>query len=257
VIQRYFLEDRWLEELARNDQDQIWQYPYDRPHCYLLTNLEAYMDVYRATGEMRVHDGVKAAWELYKKHWVQPGGSISIIEYTYNPPSARSLTQKLGELCGNSFWTFLSQRFQLINPDEERYAAEIESSIYNVGIANQQGTTGLRYHTMLVGKKEQGTRANTCCEGQGTRLIGSLPEHIYSVAADGIYVHLYEPSTIRWQQGGQPMEFTVKTRFPLETGVKATVKAAAETQARIRIRVPSWASGEMAVSVNGKSAGTG
>ena len=53
------------------------------------------------------------------------------------------------------------------------------------------------------------------------------------------------------------MEFTVKTRFPLETGVTATVKAATATQARIRIRVPSWASGEMAISVNGKSAGTG
>ena len=257
VIQRYFLEDRWLEELARYDKDQIWQYPYDRPHCYLLTNLEAYMDVYRATGDKRVHDGVKAAWEMYKAHWVQPGGSISIIEFNYNSPDARSLTQKLGELCGNSFWTFLSQRFQLIHPEEERYASEIESSIYNVAIANQKGTTGLRYHTILVGKKEQGTRINSCCEGQGTRLLGSLPEHIYSVAKDGVYVNLFEPSTISWSHEGEPVTLRMDTRFPFDCGVKLTVSAAQPRPMKLRIRVPGWAVREMAVAVNGQTAGTG
>ncbi len=64
-------------------------------------------------------------------------------------------------------------------------------------------------------EREKATHENTCCEGQGTRLLGSLPEHIYSIAPDGLYVHLYEPSTIRWQQGGQPLELAVKTRiFP-------------------------------------------
>jgi len=257
VIQRYFIEDKWLQELARYNQEQIWQYPYDRPHCYLLTNLEAYMDVYRATGDKRVHDGVKAAWEMYKAHWVQPGGSISIIEYNLDPPDARSLTQKLGELCGNSFWAFLSQRFQLIHPEEERYAAEIEASIYNVAIANQQGTKGLSYHTILVGKKEEGTRANTCCEGQGTRLIGSLPEHIYSVATDGIYVHLFEPSSIGWQHQGSQFKISMETKFPFSCAVKLAVSCAQPKAMKLRVRIPGWAVEEMAVTVNGQAAGTG
>jgi len=37
--------------------------------------------------------------------------------------------KELGELCGNSFWAFLSQRFQLMNPEQEQYAAEIEKFI--------------------------------------------------------------------------------------------------------------------------------
>ena len=257
VIQRYYKEEAWLNGLARREKEQVWQYPYDQPHCYLLTNLEAYLDMYLVTGEKLYYDAVLGAWELFRAHWQQAGGSISIIEAQTDPPDSNYLHQRTGELCGSSFWAFLSQRFQLLNPDDERFASEIEKSIYNVGIANQDGGKGIRYHTFLEGKKEKSTHKNSCCEGQGTRLLGSLPEHIYSVAADGLYVHLYEPSTIRWQQGGQPMEFTVKTRFPLETGVTATVKAATATQARIRIRVPSWASGEMAISVNGKNAGTG
>jgi uncharacterized protein len=256
VIQRYYQEEGWLNGLATHQKEQVWQYPYDRPHCYLLTNLEAYMDLYLATGDMRYHDAVLGAWELYREHWQQHGGSISIIEFQKDPPDSNYLHQDLGELCGSSFWVFLSQRFQMLHPDDERFATEIEKSIYNVGMANQDGGAGLRYHTKMNGKKEASTHENTCCEGQGTRLLGSLPEHIYSIAPDGIYLHLYESSRIRWQQNGQPMALAVKTRFPFETSVTATVEAGA-TQAKIRIRVPSWANGKMPISVNGRPTATG
>jgi DUF1680 family protein len=257
VIQRYYQEDAWLKGLRRREKEQVWQYPYDRPHCYLLTDLEAYLDLYLITGEPLYYNAVLGAWELYRAHWQQAGGSISIIEFEKDPPDSNYLKQKLGELCGSSFWVFLSQRFQLLHPDDERYASEIEKSIYNVGIANQDAGTGLRYHAIMEGKKEKATHENTCCEGQGTRLLGSLPEHIYSIAPDGLYVHLYEPSAIRWRQGGQPMELTVKTRFPFETAVHGTVKTAAPTEANLRIRVPSWAAREMKVSVNGRPVGVG
>jgi uncharacterized protein len=257
VIQRYYQENAWLEGLARRDKAQIWQYPYDRPHCYLLTNIEAYLDLYLVTGEKRYFDAALGAWELYRANWQHAGGSISIIEFENDPPGSSYLRQKLGELCGSSFWVFLSQRLQLLDPDNEQYAAEIEKSIYNIGIANQDGGDGFRYHTIMEGEKEKSTHENTCCEGQGTRLVGSLPEHIYSIAPDGVYVNLYEPSGVRWQQGEREIALSVKTRFPLDNSVRATIKAAAKTQARIRVRVPSWASREMEVSINGKSAGSG
>jgi DUF1680 family protein len=257
VIQRYYQEDAWLTGLARREKEQVWQYPYDRPHCYLLTNLEAYLDMYLATGETRYRDAVLGAWELYRDHWQQAGGSISIIEFEKDPPNSNYLRQKLGELCGSSFWVFMSQRFQLLNPDHEQYATEIEKSIYNVALANQDRGVGIRYHTILEGRKEASTHYNSCCEGQGTRLLGSLPEHIYSIAPDGLYLHLYEPSTIQWQQNGHSIELTVETRFPFENSVHATVRAAHPTSVNFRVRVPSWAAGEMTVKVNGKPAGTG
>jgi DUF1680 family protein len=257
VIQRYYQENAWLKGLAKHEKEQVWQYPYDRPHCYLLTNLEAYLDMYLITGDPLYYNAVLGAWELYRAHWQQAGGSISIIEFEKDPPDSNYLRQKLGELCGNSFWVFLSQRFQLLHPDDERYASEIEKSIYNVGIANQDGANGLRYHTILEGKKEKATHKNTCCEGQGTRLLGSLPEHIFSIAPDGLYIHLYEPSIIRWQQGGQPMELAVRTRFPYDTAVHCSVNAGSPTEANLRVRIPSWATEEMKVSVNGRLAGVG
>ena len=257
LIQRYYQESAWLDGLARKDTAQIWQYPYDRPDCYLLTDIEAYLDMYLVTGDKHYFDAARGAWEMYRAHWQQAGGSISIIEFEVDPPDSNYLKQKLGETCGSSFWVFLSQRFLLLDPENEQYAAEIEKSIYNVALANQDAGNGFRYHTVLEGEKEKATHENTCCEGQGTRLIGSLPEHIYSIAPDGIYVHLFAGSTLKWQQGGQEMTLSMRTQFPFDNFVEGTIHASAATQGKIRIRVPSWAISQMGVSVNGAAAGSG
>jgi DUF1680 family protein len=257
VIQRYFQENYWMDQLAAREDRAVWQYPYDRPHCYLLTNLEAYLDLYRATGDPRYLHAVEGAWELYHDKWENPGGSISIIEYVVSPPKSYMLHAELEELCGNVFWAFLSQRFHLLDPENEKYVAEIEKSIYNVALANQAGSQGFRYHALLVHRKEKPTQMNTCCEGQGTRLIGSLPEHIYSLASDGLYVNLFEPSTIHWTEKGASLRLKMVTRFPFDPEVRLQFSAARPTQARIRVRVPSWATREMNVYVNGKPAATG
>jgi hypothetical protein len=252
VIQRYFQENFWRDQLAAREERAVWQYPYDRPHCYLLTNLEAYIDLYRATGDPRYLHAVQGGWELYHDNWENPGGTISIIEYVVCPPKSYLLHAKLEELCGNAFWAFLNQRFQLLEPEQEKYVNEIEKSIYNVALANQGGADGLRYHALLTDRKEEPTRINTCCEGQGTRLIGSLPEHIYSIAPDGLYVNLFEPSTIQWTQNGESLGLKTITRFPFNPEVRLQLSAARPTQAKIRVRVPSWAALEMAVHVNGE-----
>jgi len=257
VIQQYFQENFWLEHLAGQEQEAIWQYPYDRPHCYLLTNLEAYADLYTATDDPRYRDAVMGGWNLYRDNWEQIGGSISIIEFEKDPPSSNYLHQKLGENCGSSFWILLSQRFHQHNPDDEKFMAEIEKSIYNVILANQGGMTGIRYHTMMAGKKEEPTHNNTCCEGQGTRMLGSLPEHIYSIAPDGVYVNLFEPSTLEWPQTGASAHWKMTTQFPMQPEVNLQVFAARPVAAKIHIRVPAWAAKEMPIYVNGSLAATG
>ena len=257
VIQRYFQENYWMDQLAAREDRAIWQYPYDRPHCYLLTNLEAYMDLYLATGDQRYLRAVEGGWDLYHDKWENPGGSISIIEFVTCPPKSYMLNADLEELCGNSFWAFLSQRLQRLDPETEKYATEIEKSIYNVALANQAGSQGFRYHALLAHRKEKPTHMNTCCEGQGTRLIGALPEFIYSLAPDGLYVNLFEPSTVHWTEGGASLYVKMATRFPFEPEVRLQVSTAQPTRAKIRVRVPSWAVRDMEISVNGLSVVTG
>jgi DUF1680 family protein len=267
VVQRYFQENYWLAQLARREEAAIWQYPYDRPHCYLITDLEAYMDLYRATGEQRYLDAATGGWDLYHDKWEHVGGTIAICENGIYPPGSYRLHAKTGELCGNAFWSFYSQRFHLLDPEQEKYAAEIEKSLYNVALANQVGAEGIRYTAQLVGRKDRsspagsagrpGYRTNTCCEGQGTRLLGSMPEFIYSLGADGLYVNLFAASNIAWSVAGQPVKLTMATGFPLRPEVELHVSTPGPVRARIRVRVPGWAAGPMPIRVNGVTTVTG
>jgi hypothetical protein len=56
--------------------------------------------------------------------------------------------------------------------------------------ANAPPTPSPRYHAVMEGRQERGNTGNTCCEGQGTRLFGSLPEYIYSHTSSGIMVNM-------------------------------------------------------------------
>jgi DUF1680 family protein len=268
VVQRYFQENYWLAQLARRDEAAIWQYPYDRPHCYLITNIEAYLDLYLATGEERYLRAASGGWDLYRDKWEHVGGTIAICEGGVYPPGSYRLHAATGELCGSSFWSFLSQRFHVLYPDQEKYVTEIEKSLYNVALANQIGAEGIRYTASLNrGKAEAASqnpdtgrpyhRSNTCCEGQGTRLLSAIPEFIYSIAEDGLYVNLFEASTIVWKQANQTIQLQMKTGFPYRTDVELCISTAVPVRAVIRVRVPSWAASEMSIRVNNSVAAAG
>ncbi len=154
VIQRYFQESYWLRQLAAGEQRAIWQYPYDRPHCYLITDLEAYLDLYRATGASLYLEAARGGWDLYRQYWEHVGGTIAICEFQTYPPQSYRLHAETGELCGSVFWALLSQRFHLLDPEEEKYVGEIEKSIYNVALANQAGSQG--HHLSRQAGRDQG-----------------------------------------------------------------------------------------------------
>ncbi len=262
VVQQYFQENYWMKQLAERDEKAIWLYPYDRPHNYLITAIEPYLDLYRATGAKKYLDAASGGWDLYHNSWEHVGGSIAICEGTdLYPPKSYYLHRSTGELCGSVFWAFLNQRFHLINPEDEKYVTEIEKSIYNVLIANQVGATGIRYHAVLADHKDLNNRQpfsmSTCCEGQGTRMIGAIPEFIYSVAGDGIYVDLFAPSTIKFETKSGSFSLKTETKFPYEKDVRITVNSDKPSETSVRIRIPSWAAHEMAVLVNGKKSVTG
>ena len=259
VIQRYYTEDWWLDELIAHDPRAIWDRPTSTPHthCYEITALEAYLDLYRATGEKRYLDAVLGGWDLFHDNWIHVGGSIAICEGPKYPPKSYYLENHTGELCCSVFWVLLNQRLHQLYPDQEKYVNQIEQSIYNVALANQDGKRGIRYHAVLHARKEAGEAVNTCCEGAGTRLYAMLPKFIYSEADDGLYVNLYSASTIHWTESGHRASLKMVTGFPLDDAVQLKLELKQPTPFILHIRIPTWASHPVPVSVNGKVEATG
>ena len=279
IAEKYYVCDWWLDELAACRDAAIWQYPLQNPHCYLITSFEAYLDHYLITGDKTFLDAMLGAWDLIHNNWEHVGGSIAICETLWKVENGKRVLKNCvptsgnlylprsyslgsdghtGETCGNVFWLKFNQRLHRLFPNEEKYTAEIEKSIYNVILAAQTEEGWIRYHANMEGQKESfGAAFNTCCEGQGTRLLGSLPEYIYSIASDGLYVNLYEPSTIRWNINGQTVALEQKTGFPFDNEVNLTVSMPSSVKMKVHIRVPSWVADKMYITVNGKKAATG
>ena len=257
VVQQYFQENYWRDGLAQGDAEMLWQYPYDHPHTYLTTSLEPYFDMYLLTGDQQYYDMVQGYWKLFHDHWINIGGATSIIEYGEYPPDSQNLNDA-GELCGSSFWIRVNQRFHWLNPTTEVYTAEIEKSLYNVVLANQFNDTGMVYHAHLTGTKDLsppwgGLSVNTCCEGQGTRSLGSIPEFIYSTdpANGDLFVNLFQSSQIQWDFGGQSATLTMHTHFPFENDVNITIgDIASSVSGTIYLRIPSWQTANVTVKMS-------
>jgi DUF1680 family protein len=279
LAEKYYVCDWWMNELAARRDSAVWQYPLQNPHSYLITSFEAYLDHYIATGDKAYLNAALGAWDLIHDNWEHAGGSIAICETQWfvedgrrvlkhytgkevnsHPPRSYRLGSKghTGETCGSAFWIKFNQRLHRLYPDDEKYMAEIEKSIYNVILAAQTDEGNIRYHADMEGRRERPNNGyNSCCEGQGTRLLGSLPEYIYSTAADGLYLNMYEPSTIRWEVNGREVALQQDTRFPFAPEVALKVSVPSPSDMKLRIRIPSWAAAKMDILVNGKKAAAG
>ena len=253
VTQRYYDQDYWMTELANREPLCLSHYPGERPHCYDLLGLEAFVDEYRATGAAKYLDAVNGGWDIYRDNFRHIGGATAIMEglELFPPKSYYFAERRVGETCGSVFWININSRLLNLYPDREQYAEEIEESIYNVILANQDRDGNMRYYSDLQGTKKPAGCKNTCCEVSSSGLIGSLPELIYSIAADGLYVNLFAPSSISWSMDGSEVILDTATDFPFDPTVSIGVSVSSPTSMRIRIRVPAWATGPMAITVNG------
>jgi DUF1680 family protein len=84
-----------------------------------------------------------------------------------------------------------------------------------------------------------------------------LPEFIYKIADDGLYVDLYNDSSIEWEQNGKKISLHQHTGFPASPEVELHLKLSEPVKSRIRIRVPSLAASKMNLLVNGKKVAAG
>jgi uncharacterized protein len=239
----YYQENWWLAQFIRGDDGAVHKRP--TPHGTELEAVTAYLDLYLATGKPLYLNAVKAAYRMFKQKWQHVGGGIVAIENTDIAPSCYWLdpAHKYNELCCTAHWIYLNQRLHLLEPNNEAYPAEIEKSLYNILIANQVGAEHIRYHAYIDLQKD-GDRSTpvSCCAGLGTRLLGSLPEFLYSTAPDGLYVNLYSSSEITWIQDGITAGLAMQTDQPGGGSVRIKISTQRPVRFALRLRIPAWAS---------------
>jgi DUF1680 family protein len=217
-------------------------------------------DYYLETGDPAYLKTLNALWEDLHKHQMYITGGVGArsegesFGEAYELPNARAY----GESCaaiGNMMWNWR----MLAATGDARHADVIERALYN-GINSGMSLDGKLYcyrnplaHDASSGDKIRNPWYDTtCCPPNLERTLASLPGYFYSTADDGVYVHLYDNSEMKWKlHSGTPITLTQETKYPWEGTVRLAVKPAKADEFTIYVRIPSW-SQNSTVSVNGK-----
>jgi len=256
IAEKHYVEDWWLRQLIAGDHRAIYSHPGNHPHSTLLTTLEGMFDLYRATGEQIYLDAVKSALPMYESKWQHVGGGINMCEFDEYWPGCNwlSMNHSYNELCSTNFWILLNQRMHLLEPDNSHYTDEIENSVYNVLFASQVGDVGFHYLNFLEGGKDSRYLDRcTCCASLGTRLMGLLPQFLYTVSGNTVYADLYADSEAELQLDSGKVKLSCSTKMPDSGRVSIRIDESA-APFTLKVRIPRWAAKPVVISVNGAPA---
>lgn len=181
-------------------------------------------------------------------------GGNSAYEH-FNPTDDFSVmvsSEQGPETCNTYNMLRLSAMLHHTRPDAG-YMDFYERALYNHILSTQNPSTGgLVYFTpMRPGHYRVYSQPHTsmwCCVGSGIENHSKYGETIYSQDDSDLYVNLFIPSVLTWQERG--LTLRQENRFPEEASTRLIIEQSPEGELDIRIRKPAWTDG-MAVSVNG------
>lgn len=264
-ICREYYEESWrLAQFIERERDAVHirrQHGKEpHPHGSELEAFEGYLDLYRYTGAPYFLNAVLGCWDLYKRDWQHPGGGIVMCEASPDAHPGCNYFHRhnhYNELCCSSFWMHLNQRLHRLFPDEEKYTFEVEQSLYNIAIANQNGDQDIRYFAFLDGEKARPERLNHCCSGVGTRIFGSLPEYLFTLTKDTLSCDLYAGAELAWETDRQTIRVTERTEFPYDGDVAIRFDMDEAQEFTLRLRIPGYALRPVSVRIGDKEIATG
>jgi len=165
--------------------------------------------------------------------------------------------------CG-SYAHFKLMRYLLTLTHDSRYGDSMERVLYNVALGIlpilEDGST-FYYSDYHPAARKSYLRIIPdatyrwdkddhwpCCSGTFPQLTADYGISSYFQGTDGVYVNLYVPSRLRFQQGAILQE----TNYPAGSDVKLTVKVRKPQQFAVYLRIPAWAGRGTTLAINGR-----
>lgn len=209
-------------------------------------------DVAALTGEQRYIDAIDRIWEniVGKKFYITGGvGATSSGEAfgkNYELPNMSAYC----ETCAAIAQVYLNYRLFLLHGDSKYYDA-LERSLYNGVISGISIDGGKFFYPNPLQSMGQHQRQEwfgcACCPSNAARFIPSLPQYIYAVKDNALYINLFNSNTVNVKVGKTPVTLTQQTNYPWNGDVTLTIDKGAGHYA-LNIRIPGWVKGEVVPS---------
>ena len=174
---------------------------------------------------------------------------VKVLENTHNTFETQ---------CG-SWAVFKLSKYLIEITGNAKYGDWIEKMIFNGIGANVPMTKDGHTHYYSDYNPRQGLKVNhhlgwTCCTGTRPQAVAEYADLVYFKNSDGLYVNLYTPSKVEWNN----LSITQQTKFPErnETEFVVNVTKPSQIKRTLNFRNPSWAKDLPVVMLNGKAVKT-
>jgi uncharacterized protein len=210
---------------------------------------------YELTGEDRYHTIASFFWKQVVDARSYATGGTSNGEMWGTEPYhlATQLGPGTEETCCSYNMLKLTSHLFSWDPAPE-YAEYYERAYLNSILPSQDAKTGMLMYYKPLGSgwyKTFGTPRNSfwCCTGTGVESFGRLGSDIYYHDENSVYVNLFIPSEVRWEEKG--LTLRQETQFPSIASTRLTLHAKRPTTVALKIRVPHWSKTGARVKING------
>jgi uncharacterized protein len=158
--------------------------------------------------------------------------------------------------CG-AYGQFKITRYLLRVTRDSRYGDSMEQVLYNtVAGAKPILADGTSFYysdyNSDAAKKVYYKDKWPCCSGTFPQLTADYGISSYYPAKEGIYVNLFLPSRVTWQQNGARCTLTQQTKYPTANATQFQLDLERTETFTIYVRVPAWADAKTRISINGK-----
>ncbi|MFD2967973.1 glycoside hydrolase family 127 protein [Sphingobacterium bambusae] len=230
-----------------------------------LTGMHANTQIPKVLGFKRIADvaqdsswnnAARYFWDNVVEHRSIAFGGNSVSEH-FNPIDdfSKMVHSVEGpETCNTYNMLRLTKMLYQSNP-QGKYLDYYERALYNHILSTQHPEHGgFVYFTQIrpghYRVYSQPHSSMWCCVGSGMENHGKYGEMIYAHSKNDLFVNLFIPSRVHWQEKAVVIE-QVNT-FPEEAWTELHIDPAKKTTFTLRIRKPQWLTGEAVVTVNSK-----
>ena len=250
---------------------------YSQSHMPVLEQTEAvghavragYMyagmaDIAALTGDESYIKAIDNIWDniISKKYYITGGVGATASGEAFGANYELPNMSAYCETCAAIAQVYLNYRLFLLHGDSKYYDA-LERSLYNGVISGISIDGGKFFYPNPLQSMGQHQRQPwfgcACCPSNAARFIPSLPQYIYAVKDNNLYVNLFNGNTTTVKVGGKAVTLEQVTDYPWNGDVTMNIKKAAGKFA-LNIRIPGWVKGEVVPSnlytyADGKSLG--
>jgi uncharacterized protein len=258
MANRFLLDETYFDPLSENKNILV------NHHAYSFCNaLSSAMQVYLANGSRKhlraasnAFDMITATQSFATGAW-GPNESFGAPESGFLYNSLNGTHNSFETPCG-SYAHFKLTRYLLRVTRDGRYGDSMERVLYNTVLGAKALQPDGRafyysdYHS--GGRKVYFNDAWPCCAGTLPQVTADYRILAYFRDADGVFVNLYLPSTLRWTgTDGAQLALTQTGKYPVDSKITMHMRASRSSHFALRFRIPAWSwRGGALIRVNGE-----